>query len=101
MGAAVVGSKGRLFLGIIGERLRSVQSSGQWCCSSFDRQSGSLYERTVRTIIGCDSILDYCLLFIKMAAPLEKVPERYLLGQILNGLKEEIRVEVGLMDRIN
>lgn len=36
-----------------------------------------------------------------MAAPLEKVPERYLLGQILNGLKEEIRVEVGLMDRIN
>lgn len=41
--------------------------------------------------------MDYRRNFIELLAPLERVPEEITKGQFLNGLKEEIKVEVRLL----
>lgn len=43
------------------------------------------------------SVGDYRRKFIELLAPLERIPEEISKGQFLNGLKEEIRVEVRLL----
>lgn len=40
---------------------------------------------------------DYRRKFIEFLAPLERVPEEIATGQFLNGLKEEVKVEVRLL----
>lgn len=42
------------------------------------------------------TVVDYRHKFIKLLVPLDKIPEEIAKGQFLNGLKEEIRVEVRL-----
>lgn len=41
------------------------------------------------------------LSFIKLVAPLENVPENILMGQFINGLKDEVKAEVRLLNPIN
>lgn len=41
--------------------------------------------------------MDYRRKFIELLVPLERVPEEIAKGQFLNGLKEEIKVEVRLL----
>lgn len=43
------------------------------------------------------TVVDYRRKFIELLAPLERVPEEIAKGQFLNGLKEEIKVEVRLL----
>lgn len=44
---------------------------------------------------------DYRRKFIELLAPLDRVPEEIAKGQFLNGLKEEVRVEVRLLGPTN
>lgn len=48
-----------------------------------------------------DSATEYRRKFIETVAPLERLPEEIMLGQFLNGLKEDIRAEVRLLNPIN
>lgn len=50
---------------------------------------GSLCEQWLTTS-QTSSVTDYRSKFIKMAAPLDRLPEDIMLGQFLNGLKENI-----------
>lgn len=60
---------------------------------------GSLYEQwlfTVQTL----TVQEYRRSFIETAAPLERVSEDMLMGHFINGLKEEIKAEVRLMNHM-
>ena len=61
---------------------------------------GSLYEQWLATT-QTSTVLEYRRQFIETAAPLDHLSENILLGQFLNGLKEEIRVEVRLLNPVN
>lgn len=58
---------------------------------------GSLCEQWLATT-QTTSVMDYRRKFIETAAPLERLPEEIMLGQFLNGLKEDIRAEVRLLN---
>lgn len=45
-----------------------------------------------------DTVADYQRRFIELLAPIEGVPEEIAKGQYLNGLKEDIRIEVRILD---
>lgn len=47
------------------------------------------------------TVLEYRRKFIETAAPLKRVPEDIMMGQLVNGLKEEIRAEVRLLNPIS
>lgn len=58
---------------------------------------GSLCEQWLATT-QLTTVTEYRKKFIETAAPLARIPEDILMGQFLNGLKEEIRVEVRLLN---
>lgn len=60
---------------------------------------GSLYEQWLSTH-QTSTVQEYRRKFIETAAPLERVTEEMLMGQFLNGLKEEIKTEVRLLNPI-
>lgn len=61
---------------------------------------GSLYEQWLSTI-QTTTVSEYRRKFIKTASPLDRVPEDNLLGQFINGLKEDVKAEVRLMNPVN
>lgn len=61
---------------------------------------GSLYEQWLATT-QVSTVNDYKRRFIETAAPLDRIAENILMGQFINGLKEEIRVEVRLLNPVN
>lgn len=61
---------------------------------------GSLYEQWLSTS-QTTTVNEYRRQFIETAAPLEHLSENILLGQFINGLKEEIRAEVRLLNPVN
>lgn len=61
---------------------------------------GSLYEQWLSTN-QTHTVAEYQRKFIETAAPLKGLTEEILLGQFLTGLKEEIRVEVRILNPIN
>lgn len=61
---------------------------------------GSLYEQWLATV-QTTTVMDYQRKFIETAAPLDKLPEEILLGQFLNGLRDEIKTEVRLLNPIS
>lgn len=61
---------------------------------------GSLCEQWLATT-QTTTVMEYRRKFIETAAPLERLPEDIMLGQFLNGLKEDIRVEVRLLNPVN
>lgn len=62
--------------------------------------SGSLYEQWL-AVSQSGSVEEYRRQFIKLAAPLENVPEQILMGQFINGLKDEVKAEVRLLNPVN
>lgn len=60
------------------------------------QSGGSLYEQWLATN-QTTSVQEYQRRFIETTSPLEHISENILLGQFLNGLNEEIRVEVRLL----
>lgn len=62
--------------------------------------AGSLYEQWL-AVSQSGTVTDYRRQFIKFAAPLENVPETILMGHFINGLKEEVKAEVRLLNPIN
>lgn len=61
---------------------------------------GSLYEQWLATT-QTTTVSDYRRKFIETAAPVDRVPENILLGQFLNGLIEEVKAEVHLLNPIS
>lgn len=61
---------------------------------------GSFYEQWLATV-QTSSVTDYRRKFIETAAPLDRLPEDIFLGQFLNGLTEEIRAEVRILNPIS
>lgn len=61
---------------------------------------GSLYEQWLSTV-QTSTVLEHRRKFIETAAPLERVSEDMLLGHFVNGLKEEVRAEVRLMNPVS
>lgn len=61
---------------------------------------GSLYEQWLATV-QTTTVVDYRRKFIETAAPLQRIPEEILLGQFINGLKEEVKVEVRLLNPLS
>lgn len=61
---------------------------------------GSLYEQWLATT-QTTTVAEYRRKFIETAAPLERISEEILLGQFLNGLKEDIRAEVRLLSPLS
>lgn len=58
---------------------------------------GSLHEQWLATT-QTSTVLEYRQRFIEMASSLKDVPDSLLMGQFINGLKEEIKVEVRLLN---
>lgn len=58
---------------------------------------GSLYEQWLSTTQN-SSVSEYQRKFIETAAPLEHVSEEMLMGHFINGLKEDIKAEVRLLN---
>lgn len=61
---------------------------------------GSLYEQWLATT-QTSTVLEYRRQFIETSTPLDHLSENTLLGQFSNGLKDEIRVEVRLLNLVN
>lgn len=61
---------------------------------------GSLYEQWLSTA-QTTTVNEYRRKFIETAAPLDRVSEDILLGHFVNGLKEEIKAEVRLMNPVS
>lgn len=61
---------------------------------------GSLYEQWLATVQST-TVEEYQKRFIETVAPLERVSEEMLMGQFLNGLKEDIRAEVRLLSPLS
>lgn len=57
---------------------------------------GSLYEQWLATV-QTTTVTEYLRKFIETASPLERISEDILLGQFLNGLKEDVKAEVRLL----
>ena len=63
-------------------------------------QAGSLYEQWLALTQG-SSVREYRRKFIELSAPLENITDELALGNFINGLKPEIRVEVRIMEPSN
>ncbi|KAH9650018.1 hypothetical protein KPL70_026202 [Citrus sinensis] len=63
-------------------------------------QAGSLYEQWLALTQG-SSVREYRRKFIELSAPLENITDELALGNFINGLKPEIRVEVRIMEPNN
>lgn len=61
---------------------------------------GPLCEQWLATT-QTSSVMEYRRRFIQTAAPFDRLPEDIMLGQFLNGLKEDIRVKVRLLNPIS
>lgn len=61
---------------------------------------GSLCEQWLTTA-QTSTVTEYRRKFIETAAPLERLPEDIMLGQFLNGLRDEIRAEVRLLNPVS
>lgn len=61
---------------------------------------GSLCEQWLATS-QTTSVTDYHRKFIEMVAPLDSLPKEIMLVQFLNGLRDDIRVEVRVLNPIN
>lgn len=61
---------------------------------------GSLHEQWLATT-QTTTVIEYRRKFIETASPLDRIPEDILLGQFINGLKEEIKTELRLLSPIN
>lgn len=61
---------------------------------------GSLCEQWLATS-QTSTVTDYRRNLIETAAPLDRLPEDIMMGPFLNGLKEDIRVEVRLLNPIS
>lgn len=61
---------------------------------------GSLYEQWLATV-QTTTVTEYRRKFIETASPLERISEEILLGQFLNGLKEEVKAEVRLLSPLS
>lgn len=61
---------------------------------------GSLCEKWLATT-QTTTVNEYRRKFIETAAPLDRMPETIMLGQFLNGLKDDIRAEVCLLNPIS
>lgn len=57
---------------------------------------GSLHEQWLTTT-HTTMVLEYRQRFIEIVAPLSDIPEILLMGQFINGLKEDVKVEVRLL----
>lgn len=72
------------------------QAKGLLRRNFLSNSTGSLQEQWLMHRQG-GTVSDYCLKFIELLAPLDNVSEEMTLGQFLNGLREDIRVEVRLL----
>ena len=63
-------------------------------------QAGSLHEQWL-ALVQDDSEQEYCRKFIELSTPLENVFDEVALGNFLNGLKPEIRIEVRILEPNN
>ncbi|XP_074346704.1 uncharacterized protein LOC141685510 [Apium graveolens] len=61
---------------------------------------GSLYEQWLSTV-QTTSVSEYSRKFIETASPLDRIPENILMGQYINGLKDEVKVEVRLLNPVS
>lgn len=61
---------------------------------------GSLYEQWLATIQETP-VQEYRRKFIETTAPLDQISESLLLGHFINGLKEDVKVEVRLLSPMN
>lgn len=61
---------------------------------------GSLYEQWLSTT-QTTTVDEYRRKFIETVAPLDRVSEEILLGHFVNGLKDEIKAEVRLLNPVN
>lgn len=61
---------------------------------------GSLYEQWLSTTQET-TVMEYRRRFIETAAPLDRVSEAMLLGQFINGLKDDIKAEVRLINPVS
>lgn len=62
--------------------------------------TGSLHEQWLAHYQS-GTVVDYRRRFIELLAPIDDVPEEIAKSQYLNGLKDEIRVEVRLLDPVS
>lgn len=60
----------------------------------------TLHEQWLATVQTA-SVTEYRRKFIKIAAPLSDISESLLMGQFINGLREDIKVEVRLLNPLN
>lgn len=58
---------------------------------------GSLYEQWL-LIVQTTTVREYRWNFIETVAPLDRISEEILLGQFLNGLKEDVKAEVQILN---
>lgn len=61
---------------------------------------GSLYEQWLSTM-QTSTVSDYTRKFIETASPLDRILENILMGQFINGLKEEVKSEVRLLNPLS
>lgn len=61
---------------------------------------GSLYEQWLSTV-QTTTVTEYRRKFIETATLLDRISEEILLGQFLNGLKDEVKAEVRLLSIIS
>ena len=61
---------------------------------------GSLYEQWLATTQST-TVKEYRRAFIETAAPLDRVSEDILMGHFVNGLKEDIKAEVRVLNPLN
>lgn len=61
---------------------------------------GSLYEQWLATV-QTTTVAEYRRMFIETAAPLERISEEILMGQFLNGLKEDVKAEVRMLNPLS
>lgn len=59
--------------------------------------TGSLYEQWLATE-QTTTVAEYRRKFIEMAAPLDGIPETILMGKFVNGLKEELKAEIRVLN---
>lgn len=63
-------------------------------------QAGTLHEQWL-ALVQDGSVQDYRRRFIELSAPLENISDEVALGNFINGLKPEIRVEVRILEPSN
>lgn len=69
-------------------------------CQFHPANGGTLYEQWLATT-QTTTLLKYHRKFIEMATPLEWVVENILMGHFINGLKDELKAKVRLLNSVN